>query len=472
MYEWFKRRYLGAHLSPTQRSRNVLIVLTFFSWVVIFIGLITFLVRNENWGVGTSFFRVGSVFFLIFTPPALIRAHFQNKVQDSTMLYLWYVVVVGLMLSALVNYPAAQIPNAVIMIVMLNSLNLPHAHLHSLAFIPVFGVLLYNSIFPLYGYEYCLISAPQERDLLGTLVMWGRFVVWIPSVMILIRAQARGQEKAIQKLEKALGILKEVAEHISEYKTREADAVLTQYKDTKDSDAELLFVMQSIVNNLKRYKPFLPNYVLTDSSDDVAGTAGEDEENPSLPAPTSAAMLGRRSSAKLEQSHISSSSNSDDVQMIANDSVVPFSPPSSTEDPLFAILEHSRSLKSGPPLQGIVTTERLITYVIAEYVVHNDDFIDNPQTLRKFVDRTYRLANATSGAVHCFFADTIHITWNTIKYVPLAKRCAVSFLRQVTLQSNARQILPSSRVEAFGSAVTGNAKCLLTGTQHLSFQIQ
>eukprot|EP00759_Apiculatamorpha_spiralis_P052939 PhF_6_TR6065/c0_g1_i2/m.8795 len=138
-------------------------------------------------------------------------------------------------------------------------------------------------------------------------------------------------------------------------------------------------------------------------------------------------------------------------------------------------------------LLAMIPTQRTVSYGLLDLNIHSDDIIDNPQTLRIFIDRLYRYADITKAAVHSCLGDTVHITWNAVHAVPspdVSAVGAIKYLTNTTLVSASSGMAltmntssdnlsslssASSRVEINSSVMTGVGECRMTGTVHQTF---
>eukprot|EP00759_Apiculatamorpha_spiralis_P025056 PhF_6_TR28137/c0_g1_i5/m.41664 len=405
----------------------------FFSLDVAF-----FLITTTGVPTGERFLqKLSNIMFVLLIPYGLGRAIIEKvKLTDTTVSYLVQSCNICISLGSVHVGPARSVNVQVMLLLGVLALtDLPYWKLQCTTLLPAILISFYNATFGSNGYSMILIVTP-ETGLFRDIVAQSK-VFWImPLSMIMVRTLSTAYYTTLRRLEGAVTIAKRVSEHLAEYNTKAAEQVLREYSSYPNCDLNLYSVLSVIVEDMNTYKPYLPNYVV--STEEVEG-----DENP---APS-------RERSSLRNVIVPPSAGS-----ITTGTAVP-----SLTSGESRITRHSRG-----PLRmiGLIPTRRRITYALIHFVVESVDVIDNPHPLRQFIDRVYRYANTSKGAVHSCICDTVHMTWNAVTSVAQSEQWAV---RSLQVLDRSLDFTTSSRVEVHGSVMTGLAEFRMTGTVHLTF---
>eukprot|EP00759_Apiculatamorpha_spiralis_P031784 PhF_6_TR33579/c0_g1_i1/m.49000 len=389
--------------------------------------------------------KISNVAYIIMVPGALVYANVRGSVSRGTLAYLIHCCAITSSLGALQVLPSRPIVVQTTLVMLGFALaDLPYWKLQCLTALPGILIPMYNASFGLNGYPMLLIVEPEE-GLSKEILVQSRLFWLIPVTLAAVRTFANAYYESEQKLRNAVSIATEVSELLAVYNTKGATASLSNYSNSVDCDRNLHSVLEVIVDNMKLYKPFLPNYVLPeeDSPDNVEERDERSNENV-----LNAAVVPNVPTVPQQ------------TQTQQNVDIVP---------------------RASPPqrLLAMIPTRRTVSYAMIDFAVANDDVIENPQRLRNFVDNVYRYANATMGAVHSCVGDTVHMTWNTTRVIPIAEQCAVGAVRALspfetrsqygTTVSTNVSLLSSSSVAVRGSVMTGMGECRITGSVHQTF---
>eukprot|EP00759_Apiculatamorpha_spiralis_P006393 PhF_6_TR13693/c0_g1_i1/m.22077 len=425
-------------LTLEQKTRNAFVLFMIAAWVLMVVDVaLTFSVHEPT---RSQFVRKGaSLFILIMLPFGIINAyreHLSSSLSDATVCYMLHVCGISNSFNALVVAPTRPMDQyAILLLVCLGVMNAKHWKLQCISIIPALVIMSYNCSVGLNGFPMLQVEKPDEPNLLLDISIHVRIVVFLPLVLKTVHAHSQAYYQSLRSLEKTVRMAKEVSEHMAEYNTSKATSTLEKYRTSEECDADLLNIMSVIVENLTKYKPYLPNYVLLGT--DKEADEGEDN-NPVVVVPPK------------------------DVVQAATP-VVPFEDTKDDND----IPETTTTTTNVSSLRLLATLpnqERDISYALIHFRSVNDGVFDNPQTMRKFVDHVYMHANFTNAAVHTFICDTIHMTWNTISLVRNPKKCSVKTI--ISLNSNKGAPSYSHRVDLNCCVMYGPATFRLTGTTY------
>eukprot|EP00759_Apiculatamorpha_spiralis_P014693 PhF_6_TR21216/c0_g1_i2/m.30643 len=415
------------HLEVENKIRYVFVVVIALLWVFLVIDTIVVFAAAPEVSTMLVKQKIFNLFLLVVLPFGLVRAHREKVVSLGTIEFLIHCFGISLNGAAFQVYPTR--PTLFQIMLVLASfaiMNLPHWKLQCLTLLPGLIVNSYNATFGLNGYS-MLLFVDVESGLFREIAAHLKVVVLLPICLFMVRTVTVAYYESASRMEVALVVAKQVSEHLAEYNTQSAETTLLQYSTTKECDKDLHAVLLVIVDNLKKYKPYLPNYMVNC------------EESPSQPA---------------------------NVPSSADCTTSPLSPPTPPTPPTppSAAPRVSKTVR----LLAMVPTQRTLSYGLVDFLFHNDDVMDNPQPLRSFIDRVYRYADLCRGAVHSCVGDTVHVTWNTVTPVSGFQQSCVGLLRMLK-NSSGTDLTLSSRVEVCGSVMTGIGECRITGTVHQTF---
>eukprot|EP00759_Apiculatamorpha_spiralis_P017244 PhF_6_TR23309/c0_g1_i10/m.32919 len=409
-----------------------------------------------------------NVFLVITLPVGLMRAQRQEVVSDGTLTYLIQCLAIAVSLGAFDVVPTRPIEvQAALLMITIAILNVPHWKVQCMTLIPAFVVSTYNATFGINGYDMILFVTP-ESGLEKEVVAHGRLVIIIPMTLYMVRSVTSAYADSASQMQGAVSVAKEVSEHLAEYNTKAAEATLLQYSSSKECDKDLHGVLLVIVDNLKKYKPFLPNYLVSQSdgiktNHDVE-EGGEEEDA----VVVSASVEPTCSNPMQIEEMFEEGGNPKPLRpgRVLHQPQVP----SDVE----VVVNHNKKHQHRPSrLFALIPTERNVSYALIDYSVQNDDLVDNPQPLRAFIDKVYRYADVFKGAVHSCVGDTIHLTWNAVTPISTYQQYSVGLLQLLRASHSVDDTTSiagqSSRVEVYGSVMTGPGECRITGTVHQTF---
>eukprot|EP00759_Apiculatamorpha_spiralis_P035812 PhF_6_TR36333/c0_g1_i15/m.53210 len=405
--------------------------------------------------------KSASLMIAVVLPFGLINAHIEDKISDGTVSFLLQVCGVANSLNSLVVVPTRPMDQyAIFLMVCVTMVNLKHWYFQLISIVPGLFIMSYNCSFGVNGYPMLTIVTPESGDVVVEAFVHARLLVMIPLATCLIRSHGRGYYNLTASLECSVRMTKEVSEHLVEYNTRGAEMTLKQYRETTDCDKDLCNVLLVIVENLKKYKPHLPNYVVS-SEDQEQEDVNDDLESSGDDTTNTPSTLPPRLSEDSQNSPIVKSSHE------------------ALQPCLGVALTTPNRRISSLKLLATIPEHRDISYGLVDFRYKNEGIIDNPIPLRVFIDRVYRAANATQAAIHTCVGDTIHVTWNGASRVTNPRFGAVTFVRMVmnavyvkkpVLSTALYTVQPmSNRVDVCSSIMSGTAECRMTGTVHHTF---
>eukprot|EP00759_Apiculatamorpha_spiralis_P056792 PhF_6_TR8303/c1_g1_i8/m.12824 len=435
LFKWFKNKYLATHLPFSIKCRNMWIFVNLVLWILgITTAVLGYAIRGATFDRLLA--RLPNAFFVLSTPIGLFRVVQSNTVSDNVALYFMYCCAIFVTLESLLVPPNRTTSQTILLLLfVLPTNNIPNWKRHSLVIVPSYLIMMYNSTFAVHNYQRASFMNELENDLMADAISHVRMFFLIPLGLGCVAAQSYAYNETVEKLQRAVGMTKRVSELLAEYNTSEAEAILKDYTETeskKGGDLALVSILSTLVENLNKYRPFLPNYVINN----VIDAEGEFREC--------------------------------DVENVENE---PAS--SSSLNILTSISSVSIEKHKSTPLLAMIPTRRTVSYALIDYTVVTDDVIDNPHTLRDFIDRTYRYANMTSGAIHSCVGNTLHMTWNATRPVSTPERRAVDAMLDLRILtknvSGKGNAMVSSRINVNGSIMTGVGECRMTGTIHQAF---
>jgi hypothetical protein len=256
----------------------------------------------------------------------------------------------------------------------------------------------------------------------------------VPIACCILQAQHHVQLLAAVKESAALS--SRVAQHLSNYDTDAVDEELADYRaEAAQPDAQLIHNYESLVSNLNKYRPHLPNWMINNSSESSNG-----ESSGRLRSARSAgSSRSQTDSQNVSSARLSASSSQGDSSR------------GGSEIPLHRVVGHVQGF--GRPHQ--------VSYAQLDFGRRpgmTSALKDSAVTA--FVDNIHDWAAATSGSLHSFVADTLLISWNATHSVAQPEAKAARFLAKV-VAANAN---PNSGVAAAGAMFSGKAACNFSGS--------
>eukprot|EP00759_Apiculatamorpha_spiralis_P000368 PhF_6_TR10073/c0_g1_i1/m.15631 len=266
LFTWFQNRYIGNQFTLEQKTRNVFVVFVTAVWAIFTIDLIVSLATEEL--VRSKLLRKVVGFFIsIITPFGLWNAHKETYISDTTITYLLQIVAISNTLASLVAAPTRPMDQyAIMLMVCIAAMNLKYWLWQYITLVPALIIMTYNCTFGVNGYPRIEIAPPDPNSLVPELLIHARVVILLPLTILVVRAHSRAYRMTVQSLECSVQMAKEVSEHMAEYNIHAAEETLEEYRSIENCDKGLCDIMMVLVQNLKKYKPHLPNYVVTSDS--------------------------------------------------------------------------------------------------------------------------------------------------------------------------------------------------------------
>jgi hypothetical protein len=188
-------------------------------------------------------------------------------------------------------------------------------------------------------------------------------------------------------------------------------------------DPELLATFETIIDNLRRYRPHLPNWVVEKSDVDQ-----------------------RDEAAIVADDIVSDTENACSPRVLGSDAGVP---------PLSSAI-----LQPVAVLPALVSGESMKTRVVLARVAfrlgRNSSDIHSA-VCHAFVDSVYKIASETSTAVHGFIGDRLIATWNATSVILRPEVAAARFLARLHKSASA------AGWNVFGAATSYRARVHLAG---------
>jgi hypothetical protein len=254
----------------------------------------------------------------------------------------------------------------------------------------------------------------------------GIFVVALPVLMCVL--QARKFKAMLADAEEAARLSRRVARHLQDYDTGAVERELARYRgEVARPDPELLQTYAQLVANLNRYRPHLPNWMVTSPADD-------DADSPcNAGAPQGDALVN-----------------------VLQDGAANEGPPTA-----------NRRVSLG--LDALMHVDRVASDVACALVDFSASDAPSSQMLAGvvsgFVDKVHDLASSLQGALHTFVGDTVHVSWNAAMEAPQPEAKAARFLCKLK-EFTDNETLPGLSVA--GAAVSGAAFSQFGGSGRVS----
>eukprot|EP00759_Apiculatamorpha_spiralis_P034332 PhF_6_TR35404/c0_g1_i1/m.51505 len=260
--------YLSPTLSLDQKWRNTFVFCSATLWVFIMINLtIRFMTGPIEWYFVLS--NASSICIACLLPVGLVRAHLQPRVTDGTITLLFQTFVVAVTLSAVKSAPTRPVQlQALILLALITIANMPYWKTQCLFALPPLLIYTYNATFALFGYPFFGYMM-KEVDLKQELISHGIVYCIIALFLVALRTLSVAYNQSAQRLEGSVKVAKDVSAFLTAYNTTAAQVTLDEYRLSAHYDGDLHSVLTMIVNDLKKYKPFLPNYIVTNEKEEM-----------------------------------------------------------------------------------------------------------------------------------------------------------------------------------------------------------
>eukprot|EP00759_Apiculatamorpha_spiralis_P034534 PhF_6_TR35480/c0_g1_i1/m.51747 len=402
-----------------------------------------------------------------------------DNIRDSTISLIFSICGIANTFSSLTVHPTRPMDQyAILLLVILATMNVKYWALISLTIIPAYIISTYNATFGLNGYAMWSI-VEFDHGLPTEILAHTRTAIILPLAAFVINAQSCVYRDSVLGLERSVQLAKDVSEYLTAYNVKDAEETLQVWKSLQH-DSELRNALFVIVENFKTYRPFLPNYIIAAKTTTTKMDHTEDEIQ------MDSVQHNRNSQGNLARLIMCASSedfddDDDDWEEDEDDnnSGHPLAPPpchesNSSKNNNNSVRSIHQKAKARHNVQLLATLPviRTVTFALCNFHVHNDDIISNPQTLRNFVEKAFKLVTFSAGGVHSWVGNTLQATWNAAIPTNNARQRSVTVIRALHDQTNSTHYL-SSRVDVHSSIMTGTAQCHTTGgPEHLAFLIQ
>eukprot|EP00759_Apiculatamorpha_spiralis_P000050 PhF_6_TR1000/c1_g1_i2/m.1977 len=456
-------RYFSAPFLPnddfTQTCRKYVFTISFCIWPLLIIQNLLHIKEYIDQPLDTILQMADSSFFILWLPGLYISLRNTFRVSDRLM-GLWLLLAsltfgFQIFRTTLVGYAEY------ILIITLFAIIGQVYHLWIYVGLGLtFTVIYYYNIMAVSSTSYTPLmfdASWSERQPCPrpSIVLSILNLIMIMIVLILVRSQTKAFTDQLNTAKQNLDVTRDVAEYLANYNTSEARTSLSKHNG--EGDPKLMAYLTMIVDNMDKYRPYLPNYLLMPTS---SSTTEEDIE-------LCSSML---SVVQEKQGGGTMSSRDSDT----GSAMSPKSPTAATNSASGTPLIRTGSFKEATPrsralfvrknsgLSVPTAVERNVTMCgITFNGVFDSTLLEAAQVQRvtDFVDRIHNIAFDHCGAVHSFLGDVCMMSWN------VATRCVNHEVRAVTsvmcLKDNSR---------AFGleyvvaGIVSGRGRCQLGGT--------
>jgi hypothetical protein len=295
----------------------------------------------------------------------------------------------------------------------------------------------------------------------GLLLQYG-----VALVVMAVPTVACGQlilksRKLLSAAEAANELSRNVAELLRTYDTDGVSYLLEEYAALPDADPELVQSYRALVDNLERYRPHLPNWMVgTGDESEVGSQASRRSSMTSARqgangTPTGSSVAARVRSVSLagaKQGANGTPNGSSVAARVRSASNAGSGAGTAPAVPVALV---------GAPYNGVVAFATVQFATAAERT-----FDGRCEATNGFVDTVHSLAAATNGAIHSFVGDTVQLSWNA------AMRTAQPDVKSVRFMCRLRAAMAKlpelARAVASGAAMTGKASSQFAGTGRVS----
>jgi hypothetical protein len=259
-------------------------------------------------------------------------------------------------------------------------------------------------------------------------------VAAVPLGTVILQSLRNGQ--MIDAAKDAADLSRRVANHLQNYNTDAVELELAEYRETAAKpDPELIKSYEALVNNLNRYRPHLPNWMINDDTTTEGVTETTDRSHVDPRTPRSARSTGSHNS------HTDSSSVSEALSHGGH---------------------HHNHSPAGSAVQQLGGFPRMqaVTVAVVEFSSHAITSLrGRDRAVSNFVDHVHEWAAATSASLHSFVGDTVHVSWNATHNVIQPEAKAARFMTRVVAANK-----DDTGVAATGAATSGKAACQFSGS--------
>eukprot|EP00759_Apiculatamorpha_spiralis_P044085 PhF_6_TR41267/c1_g1_i5/m.62383 len=318
---WVYSMFLDPKLSLEHRWRNVFVMSMLIIWVIVLCD-VSVEFGLHSFTTATVVSKCANLLLLFGLPFGLLKARHDVLVTDMTMTYLLQCAAQATNVAAiLVSTPRPVTHQAFILMIAISLSSLPRWKLQCLLASPAMLVGAYNGSFGLFGYP--VLEGYQQISLTSEIYAQTRLLWLVPLTLAAVRTYSLAYHESLRRADCAVQFAKDISETLAEYDTKNAKLLLVQYSQLKNCDNDLHGVLTVIVDNMSKYKPFLPNYIIpSPSSESTVLKDKEDGDKQSISEDAFSESLGAISLEKR-----TSVSPSDDIMETSNNIIIPLDPP-------------------------------------------------------------------------------------------------------------------------------------------------
>lgn len=415
------------------------------------------------------------VFPLVWVP-CFLYCRSTKELPDSLM-DAWLIVTivaVGILGSSLIDYPTPQLAFWLATLCILCRTQLMTAELCLCAIVYVLSML--NHAFMKGVAETTLVAlpAPYRGSLLERVAYQVTgFTIGIVIVGALIM-NMKEHIRHVNAAQSATLMSRKVATQLSRYDTEAVQRTLEAYHLAGEADPELLDTFGTIVDNLERFRPHLPNWMLNSMG---KYNEAEDED---LKGDVQISRTNSLASMHLDSqsgSQRPGSAVSDDDGRLSQRTGSGFSLRGELNEGTAATGAKNTIHRDGSKValkkasEAIVTVKPFlgkVTISIVEFIP-DDTLMTNLRksetVIGRFVDRVHTIASQTHAAIHSFIGDAVHVSWNT------AHRAAQPEVKGARFLANIADDVGDSLLRAYGGVMTGEARAHFAGTKQTALTV-
>jgi hypothetical protein len=272
-------------------------------------------------------------------------------------------------------------------------------------------------------------------------------VVWSALVLALLTIYAKTVSSAAmaQRSKNSTDMSNEVVALLQSYNTEKVKVRLAEFRSSRDVDLKLLDALNAMNENLERYRPHLPNYILMPDTDDEGSVHSGDEDSVSNEQKDSHACIGPLGEEKA-------------TDRVSQDSRKSGSSPRDRTDATSVHTAHSSEHQYGPHKQSVVHQRGGDRLYVGRITLAEVDFIRLPLEGRSnwlpvLIDAVYESAALCHGSIHSLLGDTLTVSWNATRRVAQSELKATRFLYKV------QRAMAEKGLAVCGAACTGSAAC-------------
>eukprot|EP00759_Apiculatamorpha_spiralis_P041679 PhF_6_TR40216/c0_g1_i2/m.59728 len=204
----------------------------------------------------------------------------------------------------------------------------------------------------------------------------------------------------------------------------------------QSNELETRLALVSLIENLEKYRPHIPNYVLDEQN--VLSDDGDETDHSATGSASkvpSEVLMG--DSAVLIDSYVS------------NNETIPLAP----------------ALVNTVPSSPETIRSRDITRVLINPVFIAEDGLDldlasYEVSMNRFVNHIHTVAQPSHATIHGFIGDTVHVTWNTSRRTLQHPSKGALFLAWLIKDTG------DENIRCYGAAATGPAHTFYAGDKH------